>query len=284
MILIADSGSTKTDWLLLEGESKRRMFKTSGINPYFLSKKEITGVVEENREFTAVSDKISQLYYYGAGCTEALQIQQVQEAMMTLFPNSEVAVMTDMVGAARAVLGKNKGIAAILGTGSNSCAYDGENIIDSVPSLGYLLADEGSGSYIGRLLIKSMLYGQLAPEVRVAFDNRYGLSQADIITGTLSNPMPNRFLASFCEFFVEQVDDPTVRAQIKKGFRDFMNVHVSEYDDYQNLPLGFVGSIAFFFQEPLLEIVSEFGIEDVSIIQSPIEALGEYHRPSAHLA
>ena len=283
MILIADSGSTKTDWLLLEGESKRRMFKMSGINPYFLSKKEITGVLAENREFTAVSDKISQLYYYGAGCTEALQIQQVQEAMMTLFPNSEVVVMTDMVGAARAVLGKNRGIAAILGTGSNSCAYDGENIIDSVPSLGYILADEGSGSYIGRLLIKSMLSRQLAPEVRVAFDKRYGLSQADIISGTLSNPMPNRFLASFCEFFVEQVDDPTVREQIKKGFRDFMNVCVSEYDNYQNLPLGFVGSIAFFFQEPLLEVVSEFGIEDVSIIQSPIEALGEYHRPSAHL-
>ena len=276
MVLIADSGSTKTDWMLLH-DGKRQMFRTSGINPYFLNKEAIMAVVCEDAGLKDIADVVEALYFYGAGCTEKLHIDQVDEALRAFFTQSKVEVKTDMLGAARAVLGKRKGIAAILGTGSNSCAYDGENLVESVPSLGYLLGDEGSGMYIGRLLIKSLLFRELPTEIRVAFDKHYGLTQADIIAATLSKPMPNRFLASFCEFFVDYLDEPPVRVLVRQGFRDFMNVHITEYDDYKNLPVGFVGSVAFFFQEALREAVSEFDIEDVTIIRSPIEALGEYH-------
>ena len=277
MILIADSGSTKTDWVLLEEHGQSRSFKTSGINPYFLSKEEIKAIVNEDQGLIAVADQVTALHFYGAGCTETLHIEQVDEAMRSIFTLSTVEVKTDMVGAARAVLGKRAGIAAILGTGSNSCTYDGENLVYSVPSLGYLLSDEGSGMYIGRLLIKSLLFGELSQVIRDAFDKHFGLTQADIITATLSKPMPNRFLASFCEFFAAYLDDPTVTDLAKQGFRDFMKVHVAAYDNYENLPLGFVGSVAFFYQEPLREVVEEFGINDVTIIRSPIEALGTYH-------
>lgn len=234
-------------------------------------------IVQECKELIAISDQVTELYFYGAGCTETLQSERVQEAMNTIFSNGEVVVKSDMIGAARAVLGKREGIAAILGTGSNSCSYDGENLIYSVPALGYLLGDEGSGSYIGRLFIKAVFFGELASETIDAFNKKFKLSQADIVTATLSKPMPNRFLASFCEFIASDIDDPLVRNLAKNGFRDFMNVHISAYDNYENLPLGFVGSIAYYFQEPLKEVVAEYGIEDVRIIQSPIEALGEYH-------
>jgi len=277
MILIADSGSTKTDWMLLEGSGQCRSFKTLGINPYFLNREEIIGIVKEDRGLSAVADQVKELHFYGAGCTEVIHIEQISGAMRTLFAQSTVEVKTDMVGAARAVLGKRAGIAAILGTGSNSCTYDGEDLVYSLPSLGYLLSDEGSGMYIGRLFIKSLLFGELSLEIRNAFDKYYGLTQADIITATLSKPMPNRFLASFCEFFAAYLGDPAVRALAKQGFRDFMRVHVASYDNFENLPLGFVGSVAYFYQEPLREVVAEYGIEDVTIIRSPIEALGRYY-------
>lgn len=276
MILIADSGSTKTDWMLLH-EGKRQVFRTSGINPYFLNEEAIMAVMREDAALRTVARQVRSLHFYGAGCTEKLHIQQVDKALRAFFPKSKVEVKTDMLGAARAVLGNRKGIAAILGTGSNSCSYDGENLVESVPSLGYLLGDEGSGMYIGRLLIKSMLVNEFPIEIRTAFDKHFGLTQADIITATLSKPMPNRFLASFCKFFVNYLDDPPVRVLVWQAFRDFMNVHITEYADYKSLPVGFVGSVAFFFQEALREVVSEFDIEDVIIIQSPIEALGEYH-------
>jgi len=277
MILIADSGSTKTDWMLLQKGGQSRSFKTSGINPYFLNKVEIMEIVCEDQSLKEVANQVKELHFYGAGCTETLHIEQVGEAMQSIFTLSTVEVKTDMVGAARAVLGKRAGIAAILGTGSNSCTYDGQNLVYSVPSLGYLLSDEGSGMYIGRLLIKSLLFGELSQTIGDAFDKRFGLTKADIITATLSKPMPNRFLASFCEFFAAYLDEPAVKDLAKQGFRDFMKVHVTAYDNYENLPLGFVGSVAFYYQEPLCEVVAEFGIEDVSIIRSPIEALGRYH-------
>jgi N-acetylglucosamine kinase-like BadF-type ATPase len=276
MVLIADSGSTKTDWMLLH-LGKQQMFRTSGINPYFLNEEAIMAVVSEDATLRDVAHQVRSLHFYGAGCTEKLHIEQVAKALRAFFPKSKVEVKTDMLGAARAVLGNSKGIAAILGTGSNSCAYDGENLVESVPSLGYLLGDEGSGMYIGRILIKSMLLNQIPPEIRSAFDKHFGLTQADIITATLSKPMPNRFLASFCEFFVNHLDDPRVRMLVQQAFRDFMNAHITEYDDYTVLPVGFVGSIAFFFQVALREVTSEFDIEDVIIMRSPIEALGQYH-------
>ena len=278
LILIADSGSTKTDWLLLDGDNEGRMFRTSGINPYFLSKEKITEVVQESNELIGLAAQVKTLHFYGAGCTERLQIDQVEAAMKVIFTNSEVQVLTDMVGAARAVLGNREGIAAILGTGSNSCTYDGSNLVNSVPSLGYILMDEGSGSYIGRLFVKALLFGELSDEVKEAFDKEFNLSQADIITATLSKPMPNRFLASFCVFIAGFLQEEAVNEIAKKAFRDFMKVSISNYDDYQSLPLGFVGSIAYYFQEPLKEVVTEFGIEDVSILKSPIEALGKYHQ------
>ena len=276
MVLIADSGSTKTDWMLLH-EGKRQMFRTSGINPYFLNEEAIMAVVSEDAALRDVAHQVRSLHFYGAGCTEKLHIHQVDKALQVVFSRSKVEVQTDMLGAARAVLGKKRGIAAILGTGSNSCAYDGENLVESVPSLGYLLGDEGSGMYIGRILIKSMLLNQIPTEIRTAFDKHFGLTQADIITATLSKPMPNRFLASFCEFFVNHLDDPRVRMLVQQAFRDFMNAHITEYDDYTVLPVGFVGSVAFFFQVALREVTSEFDIEDVIIMRSPIEALGQYH-------
>ena len=279
MILIADSGSTKTDWILLEDGSSR-MFKTPGINPYFLNKEEIVAVVKEDSGLAGFADQIKELYFYGAGCTEALHIQQVEEAMQLVFTQSRVEVKTDMVGAARAVLGTREGIAAILGTGTNSCTYNGQDLVYSVPSLGFVLGDEGSGAYIGRYFIKSLLFDKLSPDIRKDFESQFGLSQADIITATLSKPMPNRFLASFCEFIVKYLDDPEVREVVKKSFRDFMNEFIIPYDGYKSKPLGFVGSIAHYFQDPLKEVVSEFGIKEVIILQSPIEALGGYHQVS----
>jgi len=277
MILIADSGSTKTDWLLLDSDGSSRTFKTLGINPYFLTKEEIIDLVKENEELLGVSNQVRELHYYGAGCTEVAHIEQVQNAIGAIFTEAKIEVTTDMVGAARAVLGNQRGIAAILGTGTNSCTYDGNDLVYSVPSLGFIMGDEGSGMYIGRLFIKSLLFGELSPGITSAFDAQFGLSQADIITATLSKPMPNRFLASFCEFISDHLDDSNVRELVKQAFRDFMKVYIAGYDDYQKLPVGVVGSIAFFFRDPLREVAKEFGVEEVTVLQSPIEGLGVYH-------
>ncbi len=278
MILIADSGSTKTDWCVVEkGELVQRIF-TKGTNPFFQSEEEISNEIATALLPELKSNEFDAVYFYGAGCGFPDKIAVVHRALtMHLNVKGEVEVATDMLAAARGLCGREAGIACIMGTGSNSCYYDGENIVANVSPLGFILGDEGSGACLGKLMVGDLLKNQMTPELKEKFLAQFNLTPADIIDRVYRKPFPNRFLASLSPFLAQNISEPCVHDLVLNSFKAFFKRNIMQYDNYQNLKVNFIGSVAYYYKEVLAEAAQAMGIQIGTIIQSPMEGLIKYH-------
>ena len=276
MILIADSGATKTDWCYGENISVARTVQTQGINPFHQSQEHIARVLKEEL-LPQLEDKesMTQIHFYGAGCTPEKSII-VKEALQTCFPKAKADVQSDLLGAARALCGKRQGIACILGTGSNSCEYDGERIISNVSPLGYILGDEGSGAVLGKRLVGDCLKRQLPESLCTSFLEYAGISPAEIIDRVYRQPQANRFLASLTPFLSAHREEPEIHALLLSCFTDFFRRNVMQYD-YEQVEVHFTGSIAWHFKEEVKEAAQILNIPTGKFIKSPIYGLANYH-------
>ena len=277
MILLADSGSTKTDWGLVENGKLVKRLRTSGMNPFQMSEEAITEEIKTHLVPELPGTVLDEVHFYGAGCTKEKQpiVERALRANLTI--NGECEVASDMLGAARGICGHKPGIACILGTGSNSCSYDGKNLVKNVSPLGFILGDEGSGAVLGKLLVGDVLKNQMPEAITKRFFEKYKLTSAEIIDRVYRQPKPNTFLASFVPFLEEIIDEPKIYNLVKESFRSFLRRNVMQYDGWQTLPIGFNGSIAKIYKKPLLEALEEEGMHLGRIIQAPMEAMVEYH-------
>lgn len=277
MILLADSGSTKTDWGLVENGKLVKRLRTSGMNPFQMSEEAITEEIKTHLVPELPGTVLDEVHFYGAGCTKEKQpiVERALRANLTI--NGECEVASDMLGAARGICGHKPGIACILGTGSNSCSYDGKNLVKNVSPLGFILGDEGSGAVLGKLLVGDVLKNQMPEAITKRFFEKYELTSAEIIDRVYRQPKPNTFLASFVPFLEENIDEPKIYNLVKESFRSFLRRNVMQYDGWQTLPIGFNGSIAKIYKKPLLEALEEEGMHLGRIIQAPMEAMVEYH-------
>lgn len=277
MILLADSGSTKTDWGLVENGKLVKRLRTSGMNPFQMSEEAITEEIKTHLVPELPGTVLDEVHFYGAGCTKEKQpiVERALRANLTI--NGECEVASDMLGAARGICGHKPGIACILGTGSNSCSYDGKNLVKNVSPLGFILGDEGSGAVLGKLLVGDVLKNQMPEAITKRFFEKYKLTSAEIIDRVYRQPKPNTFLASFVPFLEENINEPKIYNLVKESFRSFLRRNVMQYDGWQTLPIGFNGSIAKIYKKPLLEALEEEGMHLGRIIQAPMEAMVEYH-------
>ena len=286
MILLADSGSTKTDWCVIAPGQPARYASGAGINPFFMTEQEMADEVRRTVR-PCLDVRPEAVYFYGAGCTpekspvvEAALRQALTELPGTAnspdTPGMAISVCSDMVGAARALCGHSPGIACILGTGSNSCYFDGEVITANVPPLGFILGDEGSGAVLCKRFVADLLKGQLPVGLRDDFFARHRLTMAEIIDRVYRRPLPNRFLAGFSPYIAEHRSEPAVRRIIVANFHDFFTRNVMQYA-WQSVPVHFVGSIAVAYHEELLATAAELGITVGRVLKTPMPGLVAYH-------
>lgn len=272
MRLIADSGSTKTDWCI----DHNFLIHTAGINPFHLSTEEIKQILTHEL-LPQLPEEVSldNIYFYGAGCTPEQSIK-LHNVFIELFPQATIEINSDLLGAARALCGHQAGIACILGTGSNSCYYDGKEIVSNVSPLGYILGDEGSGAVLGKKLVGDCLKKQLPASIYQSFFETYDLTPATIIERVYRQPQANRFLASLAPFLSTHRSVPEIHQLLISSFTDFFQRNVMQYD-YTHLPVHFVGSIAWYFQDELKEVASSLGIQTGTFIKNPIDKLKAFH-------
>lgn len=278
MILIAESGSTKTEWRIID--SKQNVFhaRSGGINPYYL---DAAGILEVMRMglIEYIDAPIKEVYFYGAGCSSARNKQTIRDCFMQLFPNSKIEVNHDMLAAARSLCGIEKGIACILGTGSNSCLYDGIGIIENVRSLGYILGDEGSGNYLGKQFLTHYFKKELPEDIKNQFDDEFGLEPPDILNNIYHHHMPILYLSSFSKFIHKFLGDPMIYQMVYDAFKRFLELNVMKYTDYKNVPVHFTGSVAFHYEDILRKVGDELEINIKDIVVGPIDGLTQYHQP-----
>lgn len=276
MILIADSGSTTTDWALLNKEETIR-FQSIGLNPYFLNEEEIAKEILIHFPHEINPAEIQQTHFYGSGCASGKTKPTVYKALNTLFPNSTIEIDTDLMAAAKALFFNQKGIAAILGTGSNSCLYDGQQIIETLPSLGFILGDEGGSVHMGKLLITDYLNNQIPKDLHKILSSQFSLSQEVILSRLYKEPYPNRFLSSFGGFLHQNIQSEYIQTLIKKSFSSFLEMYICKYTNFRNYPLRITGSTGFFFKDQLTQTAQTLGIYIDDIIQKPIDKLIIYY-------
>jgi len=274
MTIIADSGSTKTTWSLIEKTGKTQTCITSGINPFFLDKAGILHVLET--EFTLPSEANVSVFFYGAGCIPS-KTEVLSEVLKMYFSTEKVSVNTDLLAAARALCGQSPGIACILGTGSNSCYYDGESIVKNVSPLGYILGDEGSGAVLGKKLLADILKNQAPGELAEDFYNTYSITAAEVLENVYRKPLPNRFLAQYTKFLAKHLDHPYIVLLIEDAFGEFIRRNLFQYEDCRQSPVHFTGSIAYYFKEQLREVLVKSGLVPGRITKDPMEGLIAYH-------
>ena len=277
MILVADGGSTKCSWCLLAG-AHPTYFTTEGYNPYFVDTPAIAASLRREVPVAVQQTPVAVVHYYGAGVLSPAKAEIVAGALRQVFPQAEIHVAEDLLAAARALLGHQPGFAAILGTGTNSCLFDGERITQVVESLGYSLGDEGSGTYIGRTLLRDYLRGRLPGKLGEAFQATYQLGElSEVLNHVYNRPQPNRFLASFARFAADHRHEPYCQAVVAQAFEAFFQQIVTHYPNYQRHTFTCVGSIGYHFREALAAAAARHGMAVGQIIQAPIEGLVRYH-------
>ena len=278
MILIADSGSTKTSWRLADNSGKGIEFETTGYNPCYANGDDLIKILKLNLPDNFDMAAIDELAFYGAGIYKN-KINILRNALQPIFPNARIEVVSDLTGAARSLLGRSPGFAAILGTGANSCLYDGDKIIKNISPLGFLLGDEGSGAYMGKIIIRDYIREYMPKELRNIFWQTYKLNSEQLIEQIYSAQMPNRYCASFTRFLTGSAAGHEYFEQrvIRDSFRCFFNSIVKLYPDYKKYSLNCVGSTGWIFREQLAEIAAEFGMKTGKIIANPMEGLVNYH-------
>lgn len=274
MILIADSGSTKTEWVLV-GAGAEQTCLTEGMNPVHLSADAMADMLR--MQFTLPVEQVDVLYFYGAGCIPEKR-PEMERMLRGLFRVETVEVESDLTGAARALCGRDRGVACILGTGSNSCLYDGQTIVKNIPPLGFILGDEGSGAAIGKKLVGDLFKGILPPELKEEFLQEYGLTYPEIIEAVYRRPMPGRFLAGFAPFVKKHLDRPEVEAIVTGAFSEFAERNLLQYDEAIELPVSFTGSIAAHFEPQLRRAMERYGLCVGVVASAPMAGLIEYHK------
>ncbi|WP_029905312.1 ATPase [Prevotella sp. 10(H)] len=276
MILLADGGSTKVDWCLIDNGQTVKQFYTKGANPFFRTREEISEELKVEL-LPHISDyDIDAVYFYGAGCAFPEKNEIIKAAISDNLHIAKIEIGSDLLAAARGLCGHTKGIACIIGTGSNSCFYDGENIQSNVSPLGYVLGDEGSGAVLGRLFIGACLKNQLTEGIKEKFLTHYNLTPALILENVYRQPMPNRFLAGFSPFILENINDNSVYELVYNAFRDFYIRNVMQYD-YTNYEIHFTGSVAYHYRKVLRKVGEDLNLNIGKIVQSPMEGLIKYH-------
>jgi glucosamine kinase len=277
-LLLADSGSTKTDWCLLTKTGKPRHFTTSGINPYLQSSEEIAAVLSKETGWKQGRDKADQIAFYGAGAGMPERQKKLEAELKTFFGTTKIEVCGDMMAAARALCGDDKGIVCILGTGSNSCYYNGKKIAEQQASLGYIAGDEGSGNHMGKRVLQHYAYRTFDEELRMAFEQRFGDDMSAILTSLYNQPFPNRYLASLVRLLKENRGHFMVENIIEDSLNDFFQVHILKYRQSWKLPLYFTGSVAFEFQDVIRTLCYQYELEFGSVEKSPMKGLVRYHK------
>ena len=277
-VLIADSGSTKCDWQLLDALGKKwKEFHTMGFNPYFHNADKVEKEMKGNKDVQSIQRDVTHVFFYGAGSSSPELCATIEAGLQRVFPKAAVTVDHDLVGAAYSTFDGRSGITCIIGTGSNSCHFDGQAVTEEVPALAYILGDEASGRWHGKKLLAAKLYHHLPPDVEADFDATYGLSKDDIVNRVYLKPDPNVFLASFMTFIGKHRNEPMFQAWVAEGFRAFINVHVKCFDGWNTEPVHFIGSVAYHFQDILKAECAKEGIEVGQIIKKPIDGLAAYH-------
>jgi len=275
--LIADSGATKAEWCLLNNGKKKTLF-TQGISPYFLNTQAITELLRNDLAKKVKNVAIDNIYYYGTGCANPDNARSIKKALKTVFPEAQVDVQTDLMAAARALCGGEKGIACILGTGSNSCFYNGKRIVKNSPGIGYVLGDEGSGAYLGKKVLQYYLYDTFDEDLRARFDARFVTNPVEILDNVYKKPLPNRYLASFTMFLAENRGHYMIENILEDGLNDFFFQHLGKYREVWTMPVSFVGSVADGFKDVLLELCRSYEFELGRVLKNPMQGLVKYHK------
>jgi N-acetylglucosamine kinase-like BadF-type ATPase len=275
MILVADSGSTKTNWLI----SGIPVVETIGFNPFFHTSEAIYDEMTRSAELSKVRQEVRQIFFYGAGCSSPDRNAVVEKSLHKFFPNAKIHVDHDLMAAALATYDGRKCISCILGTGSNACLYDGKKIDNTVTrGMGYILGDEASGSYFGRKLLKAFLYGELPPVLHTYMLDTYGLSKENILWAVYNEPHANVYMARFAKVLTQGPEQAYIKDMVQEGFRDFFQHNVVCFEGYKDFPVHFVGSIAFHFKDILQKVATEFGCELGNVDRQPIFKLLEWHQ------
>jgi len=283
MILIADSGSTKTEWIFSNVNSvdlfnqELKIAVTQGLHPLFITEENLTKIIqiELPEDF---KQNVSHLFFYGTGCNGTEQRAKMRTALSKIFPDTKIEVASDLLGAAHACCGNKKGIVTIMGTGSSVCQYNGKEIEQIRPSLGYVLGDEGSGNHIGKKLLNDFFTGKMPTDLFEKFIKKYSLTRENVIEAIYKSEFPNRYLASFALFAAEHIDTVYCKKIVKDSIMELFDHHIIPLYEKSKLPVSFNGSIAFYFQEIVMEICRSKNIQVNTIIQSPGEKLVEYHK------
>lgn len=278
MLLIADSGSTKADWAWVAKDGENTFVHTQGFNPVVHPKELLQGEIKKLTEDLLPGLIPQEIHYYGAGCWDHTRKQVIKDALAAAYPAAKILVMHDLLGAARAACGSSPGIACILGTGSNTCLYDGNDVIDNVTNLGFMLGDEGSGSHLGKAFLRSYFYRELDDDLNDAFEEWTTIDKSAILDNVYGTDLPNTYLAGFTRFMGEHKSHPLVQRIVFDSFAEFLDRHVRKYRGHLQIPVNFIGSIAFHFKDILLAAMHERDLHAGRFIHKPIESLASFHR------
>ena len=291
MRLIIDAGSTKMEWILLDGEAVLNRFATAGFNPNYSERQCLENIINlvETRFIASPNDEtpfprrdksasLQTIHYYGTGCGNEQNCLTIKEVFQNRFPNTEIHVTHDLMAVCHAVLGHEKGVACILGTGSNSCVYDGNGIVERAVSLGYLVGDEGSGMHIGREVVRAYFYGFMPEELRQQFDATFHLELKDFIQRLYHDEQPSRYLASFAKFAGEHQNEPFIHDLVKGCFKAFVEAFVLRFEGCKEMKVSFVGSVAYHFKDILKETLTDYGLTMGEVMQAPAEGLIRYYQ------
>jgi glucosamine kinase len=277
MKLIADSGSTKTEWMLCDDKQLLQKFYTNGFNPNYYKAHEISTIIENEIPKNFDCADVKEVFYYGSGCSGKANCESVSDAISLIFKEARVHVFSDLLAAARALLGDEIGIACILGTGSNSCHYDGKKIIKNLPSLGFMLGDEGSATDIGKRVLKAMMYQDAPDELFLDFEKNYRLNLPSVIDSIYRREKPGIFLSQFSLFAGKHSIHPWMNQLVSEAFDGFIQQQIMRYPDFDKNPVCFTGSVAFHFQSILRNQLKIAGIQIGKILASPGDGLLEFH-------
>lgn len=276
MILVVDSGSSDSDWMLNLPDSDPLYFQTKGLNPFFVNEKDIERVMKGVTEIIPYLNEIREVYFFGAGCVSPDRREIVSNAMTNIFPQSFISVESDLLGSAYAALGTEKGFICTLGTGSDISFYNGAELEESIHGNGFVLGDEGSGSAFGKRLIRDFLYGNMPEEIHEAFDAKFRLTKDMVVKNVYVKDRPNAFLASFAKFMRDYTEHPYVEKVLREGFEDFVQTVIMNYDDYHDYSCSFVGRIAYNFDLKLKEVCQAHSVKVGTILERPINRLYEF--------
>lgn len=274
--LIADCGSTKTEWCLLKGK-KKTIFNSTGMSPYFVSDIQMEDIIRREVMPQLKKSKVEEVHYYSTGCGNIENVKMVRKTLKTFFPGSLINVETDITGAARALCGNEKGVVCILGTGSSACYYNGKRIIKNRPGLGFILGDEGSGAYLGKKVIQYYLYDTLDDDLRARFDAKFVTNTNEILDAVYKQPFANRYLASFAIFLAENRGNYMIENIIEDGLTDFFITHIRRFSESWKFPVHFTGGIAFGFRDVCAEMCKRFNFQIGNIMKNPMEGLVTFH-------